>query len=271
MDAVTAPSVTVVQAVVLGILQGVGEFLPISSTAHLTLAPWLLGWPDPGLSFDVALHMGTLAAVLLFFWREWVAIAVDGLLRGDPGRRRLFAFLVAASVPGALAGLLLQDAAATVFRAPVLVAVALIVMGWILYWADARRGRGGVDVAGMSLGDALVIGLSQAVAIVPGVSRSGATMTAGLLRGLSREAAARFSFLMSMPIILGAGVLQLRHLTPSALGSAPFWAGVAASAVAGLMSIGFLLRFLRTGSFRVFAWYRFILGLIVIVVAVLRG
>ena len=264
-------TVTVGQAVLLGIVQGVGEFLPISSTAHLTLFPWLFGWSDPGLTFDIALHMGTLAAVLLFFWREWLGLVVDGLLRGQPQQRRLFWALVVASVPGAVAGLLLEDAAKTVFRTPVLIAAALIVMGYILYWADVKRGRGRLDVSRVNLADAFVIGMSQAVAIIPGVSRSGATMTAGLLRGLSREAAARFSFLMSMPIILGAGVLQLKDLTPGDLTSAPFLAGIVASAVSGILSIGFLLSFLRRGSFRAFAWYRFVLGVAVILLAVLRG
>lgn len=264
-------TLTVGQALVLGIVQGVGEFLPISSTAHLVLTPWFFGWPDPGLTFNVALHMGTLMAVLAFFWREWLSLVVDGLLRGRPDQRRLFWYLVAASLPGALAGLLLEDAAATVFRSPLLIALALIAMGWMLYWADARRGRGGLGINGIDMGDALVIGLSQAVAIVPGVSRSGATMTAGLLRGLAREAAARFSFLMSMPIILGAGVLQVRNLSAADLASASFWAGVLAAAVSGILSIGFLLRYLRNGSFRVFAWYRFALGVLVILLAISRG
>ncbi len=264
-------TVTVGQALVLGIVQGVGEFLPISSTAHLALTPWLLGWPDPGLAFDVALHLGTLVAVLGFFWRDWAALVVKGLVRGQEEERRLFWYLVAATVPGALAGLLLEEAAATTFRSPVLIALALIVMGWVLYWADARRGCGGHGIGSMGWGDALVIGFSQAVAIVPGVSRSGATMTAALLRGLHREAAARFSFLMSTPIILGAGVVSLDRLQSADLAAPAFWVGLVAAAGAGGLSIGFLLNYLRRGTFRVFAWYRFALGCLVIMLAVLRG
>lgn len=264
-------TVTVGQALVLGIVQGVGEFLPISSTAHLALTPWLLGWPDPGLAFDVALHLGTLIAVVAFFWRDWVELLAEGLLRGRSAERRLFWSLVVATVPGAIAGLLLEDKAATTFRSPVLIALALMVMGWVLYWADRRRGRGGLDISSVTGTDALLIGLSQAVAIIPGVSRSGATMTAGLLRGLSREAAARFSFLMSTPIIFGAGLVSVRKLGAGDLAALPFWVGVATAAVAGAASIGFLLRYLRRGSFRAFAFYRLALGLFVLVLALWRG
>lgn len=264
-------NLTVGQALALGIVQGIGEFLPISSTAHLVLTPWLFGWPDPGLAFDVALHLGTLAAVVGFFWRDWLALVWDGLVRGREGERRLFWLLVLATIPGALAGLVLEGAAATTFRSPVLIALALMAMGWVLYWADARRGRGGHGIGSLGWGQALAIGLSQAVAIVPGVSRSGATMTAGLLCGLGREAAARFSFLMSLPIIMGAGVLSLPRLDAADLLAPPFWVGLGAAAAAGAASIGFLLRYLRRGTFRVFAWYRLVLGSVVIALALLRG
>ena len=261
---------TILQAVILGLVQGLGEFLPISSSAHLVLVPWFFGWADPGLTFDVALHLGTLFAVVLYFWKDWWQLITKGLtdVRSVPGR--LFWYLVAASVPGGVAGFLLEKKAETIFRAPVLIAVMLVVMGGLLYWAD-RKSMKTTGINQISFGTSILIGISQALAIIPGVSRSGITMTTGLLLGLTREGAARFSFLLSTPIIFGAALVKLPHIIndPSVL-TMNFMAGVLTSCVTGIASIGFLLRYVQTKNFMPFVWYRFILGALVIVVALVR-
>ncbi|RJX17471.1 MAG: undecaprenyl-diphosphatase UppP [Ammonifex sp.] len=256
------------EAVVLGIVQGLGEFLPISSSGHLVLAPWLFGWQDPGLAFNVALHLGTLAAVVAYFWRDWLNLAQNGL-KGKKNREgRLFWYLAAATVPGILAGLALEEYAETIFRAPLLVGAMLIGMGAVLYAADhwGARARGIWQVGWR---DALFIGISQALAIIPGVSRSGATISAGRMLGLDREAATRFSFLLSTPIILGAGVYSMRNIGISDLTFA-FWVGVLTSAVTGFAAIAFLLRFVVTRNFNIFVWYRAALGTAVIIMSLLR-
>ncbi|MDI6709263.1 MAG: undecaprenyl-diphosphate phosphatase [Bacillota bacterium] len=259
----------IVQAVVLGVVQGLGEFLPISSSAHLVLTPWLLGWNDPGLAFDVALHLGTLVAVVAFFWRDWALLLFEGLHGGRTREGRLFWYLVVATVPGALAGYFLEEQAATVFRAPLLVGSLLIIMGGVL-WASDRFAASFRKLHDVRLGTALFIGLCQALAVIPGVSRSGATIMAARLAGLEREPAARFSFLLSTPIILGAALYQLRDVSPADL-TAPFLAGVGTSAAVGFLAIGFLLRWVTTHNFNLFVWYRFGLGTLVIAMALVRG
>ncbi|MGB9791296.1 MAG: undecaprenyl-diphosphatase UppP [Thermacetogeniaceae bacterium] len=261
---------TVWQAIILGLVQGLGEFLPISSSAHLVLVPWIFGWRDPGLAFDVALHLGTVVAVVAFFWRDWLNL-IAGAFRGTrTPEGKLFWWLVFASVPGAFFGLLLDEKAETVFRAPPLVATMLMIMGVLLYLAD-RRGAKKVKIERIGLGRSLVIGFSQALAIIPGVSRSGITIAAGLLTGLTRESAARFSFLLSAPIIIGAGLVKVPDLLlhPQMV-SLPFLVGVVVSAVSGFVSIGFLLRYIRTKSFLPFVWYRLLLGIFVLVVFAMR-
>ncbi|MGB4504144.1 MAG: undecaprenyl-diphosphate phosphatase [Syntrophaceticus sp.] len=265
---------TIWQAVVMGIVQGLGEFLPISSSAHLVLVPWIFQWHDPGLTFDIALHLGTLVAVIGYFWRDWVDLIKGAFCNVFRGTRttegRLFWYLVIATIPGALIGFLLEDKAETVFRNPVLIAIMLILLGVILYWAD-RKGKKLTDVNSITLGQSLLIGVSQALAIIPGVSRSGITMTTGLIFGLTREAAARFSFLMSTPIILGAGLIKVPNILANpGMVNAPFLIGILVSAIAGVVSIGFLLKYVQTKDYRPFVWYRFLLGAVVLVVALVR-
>lgn len=257
--------VTVLHAIILGIVQGVGEFLPISSSAHLVLVPWLMGWRYEGLTFDVALHMGTLVAVVLFFWQDWLVLLHDGLLRRRTTEGRLFWYLVVATIPGALFGYLFEKQAETIFREPLVIGIMLMLMGVVLYFADTRSPVL-KKLERVGFRESLWIGISQALAIIPGVSRSGITMAAGRMAGLDRETAARFTFLMSTPIILGAGVMQLPKLTPADL-NLPFFTGVAVSAVVGFASIKFLLRYLTYRSFGLFVWYRLLLGLVVIVLA----
>ncbi len=263
----------VFQALVLGILQGLAEFLPISSSAHLSLAPYLFGWQDPGLAFDVALHLGTLAAVLWYFRREWVALTKAGVeivrtqrVSGDEQWRAVY--IVIATIPGAIGGLLLQDYAETIFRAPRLTAIALIVMGTLLWAADrfAPQARALRQVRWV---DAVLIGLAQVFALIPGVSRSGSTMTAGRALGLDRTAAATFSFLMSMPITAAAAVLKVPEALREGI-TLPIVVGIVASGISGWLAISVLLRYVSSKSFGVFAVYRWVLGLVVLAVVYSR-
>ena len=263
------------QALVLGILQGLGEFLPISSSAHLALAPWLFGWKDPGLAFDVALHFGTLLAVLWYFRKEWVALIAAALrivrqrrLETDEDRRVVY--LIIATIPGAIAGKLLEEKAETAFRNPVLVASALILMGIVLWVVDARA-RQDRQLGSMRWKDALLIGLAQMFAIIPGVSRSGSTMTAGRALAFTRESAAVFSFLMSMPIIAAAATLKLPDAIHQYGITRPFVIGIVASALSGWLAIAVLLKFVTRNSFGIFAVYRVIVGVGVLLVVAFRG
>jgi undecaprenyl-diphosphatase len=260
--------ISTIQAIVLGIVQGLTEFLPVSSSAHLILVPWLLRWRDPGLAFDVVLHLGTLWALLAYYWRDWLDMGkavVDG--RAMP--RRLLFFLVIASVPGAIIGLLLEKQAETIFRSPVLIATTLALMG-IALWAGDSIGSKKRKMEDITIVDALLIGLSQALAIIPGVSRSGATITTSRLLGIDRADAANFSFLMATPIIAGAGLLEARKLLHSGLTADLGW-GFVASAIFSLLAIVGLLRFVRTHSYRPFAIYRIVLGVAVVAIAMWRG
>mgnify|MGYP002778067607 CR=1 FL=1 len=259
---------TVLQAVVLGIVQGLAEFLPISSSAHLALVPWLFGWQDPGLAFDVALHVGTLVAVLWYFRRQWIELVQAGWaivrMRRVEGEAQWRAvYIVLATIPGAIGGLLLQDYAETIFRAPIVTGIALIVMGTLL-WAADRWARQDRDVAHMTWKDAVLIGLAQVCALVPGVSRSGSTMTAGRALGFDRTSAAVFSFLMSMPITAAAAVLKVPEAIAQTTDYTPMIAGIAAAGVSSWLAIAVLLRFISRHSFGIFALYRWALGLLVI-------
>lgn len=258
------------QAAILGLVQGLGEFLPISSSAHLVLIPWLFKWNDPGLTFDIALHIGTLIAVAIYFWKDWLKLITKGLTDVRSTEGKLFWYLVAATIPGAVVGFLLEKKAETIFREPILIATMLILLGVLLYWAD-RRGVKHIEMNRITFRTSLFIGLSQALAIIPGVSRSGITMTMGLLMGLTREGAARFSFLLAAPIIFGAALVKLPFLVsnPSVL-TINFIIGILVSFVIGILSIGFLLRYVQTNNFLPFAWYRFILGSLVIVIVLMR-
>ncbi len=261
---------SIFQALVMGVIQGLGEFLPISSSAHLVLAPWAFGWEDPGLSFDVALHMGTLFAVAAFFWKDWIELFSEAIIkRSGSQKASMFWYLIVATIPGGLAGYLLEEQAETIFRNPLIIAVMLISMGIILYLVD-RYAIKRKDMHKIRFSDSLLIGLSQAFAIIPGVSRSGVTMTAGRALGLTRETAARFSFLLSAPIILGAGVMKIGDIAPGDINLA-FITGVVSAALVGFLSIGFLLKYLAERSFALFAWYRLFLGLAIIILVFFRA
>ena len=260
---------TTLQAIFLGIVQGLTEFLPVSSSAHLILVPWLLKWrEDPGLAFDVALHMGTLLALLAYYWRQWLDMGLS-LANGQKLPRRLLMLLVIASIPGAIIGLLLEKQAETIFRSPLLIAIDLAVMGaalWIVDSASAQR-RGIEDIG---IFDALVIGLSQALAIIPGVSRSGAAITTSRLLGIDRESAANFSFLMATPIIAGAGMMEIHKALRDGLTPQITW-GFTAAAIFGILAIAGLLRFVKVRSYAIFSIYRIALAVLVIIVFIARA
>jgi undecaprenyl-diphosphatase len=263
------------QALVLGLVQGLSEFLPISSSAHLTLAPWALGWTDPGLAFDVALHVGTIAAVLWYFRAEWVALGRSGLhiiskRRVETPEERRLIFLIIGTIPAAIAGLLLEKKAETAFRAPALIATMLIVMG-ILLWAVDRYSRSDRTLGSIRWQDALMIGIAQAFALIPGVSRSGSTITGARFLGLDRQSAAIFSFLLSMPVTAAAAILKVpdalhsEGLTPAII------VGVVSAAVSSWLAIAVLLRYVSHRSYGVFAAYRILLGAAVLLLVWRRG
>lgn len=266
---------TPLQAIALGVIQGLSEFLPISSSAHLTLAPWLLGWEDPGLAFDVALHLGTLIAVLWYFRTEWAALirAAFGIIttgRIETPEKRRVIYLIIATIPGAIGGYLLQSQAESAFRSPQLIAIALIAMGIVLWLVDKLVDQRRV-LGEMRWIDALLIGLSQVIALIPGVSRSGSTMTTGRGLRFDRESAAEFSFLMSMPIIAAAIIVE----GPKALHEGgltnELMSGVVASAISGWLAISILMRYVSRHSYGVFAFYRVVLGLGILAVFYARG
>ena len=269
------------QALVMGIVQGLTEFLPISSSGHLIIVPSLLGWNDPfidSLQFSVVLHMGTLLALLAYFWRDWLELVPAGLaairdrsMGGDP-RRRLAVAIVVATIPAAVVGVLLNDVIEQNVRHVGLVAVMLVVGGAVLWLAD-RWSPKLLPLGRLGPLGAFGIGAAQAVALVPGISRSGISIAAGLFLGLDRESAARFSFLMAAPIIAGAGLFEGRKLLAAGVpagGTLPLAVGFAAAALSGVAAIAFLMRYLRSNSMAVFVAYRLILAAIVFVALLAR-
>lgn len=263
------------QVIVLAIVQGLTEFLPISSTAHLKLVPWLLGWKDPGLAFDIALHVGTLAAVLIYFYKDWIQIiaqAFGARVRGDweLGKNpKLFWMLVIGSIPVGVAGLLFGKQAETTWRSPYVIGAMLIIVGIVMWIAD-RKTNGSRKLGDVTRMDALTIGAAQALAVVPGTSRSGITITAALFRDFDRAAAARFSFLLSTPAIAAAAAKDawdLRKHGHLPLEVGPLVVGIAVSGIVGALVIAFFLNFLRRHSLAPFVWYRIIFGIIVVALA----
>ena len=266
---------TVLQALILGIIQGLTELLPISSSGHLEIIPWLLNWTsDPNFNvafegFDVALHFGTLLAIALFFFKDWIKLIVGGykqvVKKEKSTEGRMFWYLVIATIPGGIIGLLLDTFAGDVLKKPVIIAIALIVVGIILYFVD-KKCKTTTDYEHMTFKQTFLIGLSQCLAFIPGVSRSGITMTAGRVMGVARESAARYSFMLSAPIVLAATIFKIKDF----VFSLPFFVGVLASFIVGIIVIKWLLNYLQKGSFKIFAIYRVIFGIIILIFAFAR-
>jgi undecaprenyl-diphosphatase len=272
----------VIQALVMGIVQGLTEFLPVSSSGHLIIVPWLFGWTDPfitSLAFSVMLHLGTLIALLIYFRADWLRLIPAGFaairdrsLAGDPDRKLAW-LLVAATIPAAIVGALFSGFFEEQIREVGLVAVTLVVGGAILWVADhfGARSRGVDDV---TFPIAAGIGVAQAIALVPGISRSGISISAARFAGLDREAAARFAFLMATPITAGAILFEARKLFTGEAGvtveAGPLLVGLIASLVSGVVAIRFMLRYLRTRSLDVFVLYRFVLAAVVLIVWLAR-
>lgn len=266
---------TNVQAIVLGLVQGLTELLPVSSSAHLALTPYLLGWQDPGLSFDVALHFGTLVALMWYFRAEWVgmtrsAFSILRTRRVETVHDRRLVYLMVATVPAGVGGLLLNDLAKTTFRSPYIIASALVVLG-VLLWAIDRWSIRARNIEEITLRDAVIVGCAQVLALVPGVSRSGSTITAGRLLHLDRPSAARFSFLMSMPITVAAVLKEAPEALRAEGLSMPLLYGVLAAAVSSWLAITVLLRYVSKHSFGVFALYRLVLAAVVLFTLYRRG
>jgi len=267
---------SLVQTLILAIVQGLTEFLPISSSAHLALIPRLFRWPDPGLSFDIALHFGTLISILLYFWRDWVQVisqafgvqmGSDDQLKRNPS---LLWMLAVAALPIGVFGLAFNEQAETTWRNPFIIAVMMIVVAAFM-WLAENAGRRTRDMSQITFFDSIVVGFAQALAIVPGTSRSGVTIAAGLFRNLDRETAARFSFLLATPTIAAAAAKAFHDLHKA--GGLPpelrtqFFIGMIISAVVGCGMIALFLNFLRHHSLNFFIYYRIIFGIIVIALA----
>jgi undecaprenyl-diphosphatase len=251
------------QAIILGIVQGLTELLPISSSAHLYLIPWFFNWNIPE-AFDVALHFGTLLAIGLFFFKDWIELIKGGynliIKKEKSVEGRMFWYIVLATIPGGIIGFVLDKYAEGLLQKPIIIAIALIVMGTILYLID-KYSKKEVEYKEMTLKQTFLIGLSQALAFIPGVSRSGITMTTGRALHIKREAVAKYSFMLSAPIVLAATILKIQEFQFNLA----FFCGVLASFIVGILVIKLLLRYLEKGSFKLFAIYRVIIGAVVLV------
>ncbi len=281
-----------VTALVLGVIQGLTEFLPISSSAHLILVPWLFGWNPEGLIFDVSLHFGTAIAIVAYFWRDWITLAneaVTGLMERRPlgnARRRLAWYIVVGTVPAMVVGLAFQNYVEATLRSPIVTVFTLVAFALVLWYAE-RRCSFARSLENLSLADSVWIGLGQALALIPGVSRSGITISVGLFRDFDRTSAARFSFLLATPVIAGAALLEGRHLAKAVrdpalaaatgllgAGGQVKWAvlacGTASAVVVGLLCIRYFLRYIQKKSFFPFVVYRIVLAAVVLTMFLLH-
>lgn len=276
--------ITIAQSIILGVVQGLTELLPVSSSAHLNLIPTIFNWSVPE-SFDVALHFGTLLAIVLFFFKDWVKLIKSGynqvVNKQKSFEGKMFWYLVIATIPGGVIGFALDylsehnEAVNNFLNAPIVIAIALIIMGIILYIVD-KTCSSKTKYEKMTFKQTFLIGLSQALAFIPGVSRSGITMTTGRALGVSRKSVAKYSFLLSTPIVAGATVFKLGDFieflsTASVTGIIAFVLGVFVSFIVGVIVIKFLLEYLKKGSFKIFAIYRCVLGIAIIIWAVING
>lgn len=266
---------SIIQAIILGIIQGITELLPISSSAHLNIIPWIFKWTESAEfveafeAFDVALHAGTLLAIGIFFFKDWIDLIVSGyklaVKKEKSTSGRMFWYIVIATIPGGAIGFLLDHFLEGALEKPVIIAIALIVMGILLYFVD-KYSKSKVKYEEMTLKQTFLIGLSQALAFIPGVSRSGVTMTTARALNVDRESAAKYSFMLSAPIVLAATLYKLKDFVISI----PFIVGIIVSFIVGLLVIKFLLNYLKKGSFKGFAIYRIIFGLLILIIYFVR-
>ena len=267
---------TTLQALILGIVQGLTELLPISSSGHLDILPWLFNWTaNPEFNaafegFDVALHFGTFLAIAIFFFKDWIKLIVGGFNQVVKKKKttegKMFWYLVIATIPGGIIGLLLDTFVGDTLKKPVIIAIALIVMGIILYIVD-KNSKTKTNYEHMSFKQTFLIGLSQCLAFIPGVSRSGITMTTGRAMGIDRKSVAKYSFMLSGPIVFAATIFKIKDF----VFSIPFFVGIFASFLVGIFVIKWLLNYLQKGSFKGFAIYRVIFGIIILIFALARG
>lgn len=263
------------QSVILGIVQGLTELLPISSSAHLNLIPWIFGWiNNPNFAqafegFDVALHFGTLLAIGIFFFKDWINLIKGGfnqvVKKEKTVEGKMFWYIVLATIPGGIIGFILDKFLEDQLTKPLIIAIALIVMGIILYFVD-KNSKSVTKYNEMTLKQTFLIGLSQALAFIPGVSRSGVTMTTARAMGVTRESAAKYSFMLSAPIVLAATIFKLKDF----VFNIPFFIGIITSFIVGIFVIKFLLNYLQKGSFKIFAIYRIIFGIIIIALYIIK-
>ena len=259
----------IIQSLILGVVQGLTELLPISSSAHLNLIPWIFNWDIPA-SFDVALHFGTLLAIAIFFFKDWIDLIKGGykqvVKKEKSTEGRMFWYIVIATIPGGIIGFILDHIVGeSLGEMPLLIAIALIVMGIILYLVN-KKAPSNIKYEDMTFKQTFLIGLSQALAFIPGVSRSGITMTTGRLMGVDRSSTAKYSFMLSAPIVLGATLYKFKDF----VFNLPFVVGVLSSFIVGLLVIKFLLQYLQKGSFKVFAIYRIVVGIAIIILFMTR-
>ena len=263
---------TIIQSLILGIVQGLTELLPISSSAHLNIIPWILGWTKNDAfmlsfeGFDVALHFGTLLAIVLFFYKDWIKLIKGGFnqIRGKKSfEGKMFWYLVIATIPGGAIGFLLDHFVGDALEKPIIIGIALMVMGIVLYVVD-KLSKSDIDYEHMSLKQTFLIGLSQALAFIPGVSRSGITMTTGRIMGVDRKSCAKYTFLLSTPIVFAATLYKIKDF---AFGEISFYIGILASFLVGIFVIKYLLEYLKKGSFKIFAIYRVVIGVLIIVLS----
>lgn len=257
-----------IQALILGIVQGLTELLPISSSAHLAIIPWIFNWDIPE-SFDVALHFGTLLAIGIFFFKDWIELIKGGykkiVKKEDSVEGKMFWYIVLATIPGGIIGFLLDHFVGDKLTTPLIIAVALMIMGVILYFVD-ENAKANTNYENMTLKQTFLIGLAQSLAFIPGVSRSGVTMTTARLLKVDRTSAAKYSFMLSAPIVLAATIFKIKEF----VFNLPFFIGVIASFIVGILVIKFLLKYLQKGSFKGFAIYRVIAGIIIIALTFIK-
>jgi len=252
---------SIFDAILLGLLQALGEFLPISSSAHLVLLPFFRGQAYQGVSFDVLLHLATLLAVLLYFAKDWISLIKNGLSQPFSQEGKPLWLLALATLPAAVAGVLFKEQVETVFRSPVSIACCLMIFAVLLWWADRQSNTEKAPL--FSAKNLLIIGCAQALALMPGVSRSGITITAALFLGFSRSQSARISFLLSAPVIAGAALLEVSHLSPDDISASLIW-GFISAFLGALAVISGLMKYIQKHNFTVFVIYRLLLGLFIL-------